>query len=99
MPVNRKVPNLGPRLSIVDAKGKRIAAVVLETTPDKVEFDDGRFSGRETNRTFDFLELAKEAARHTLPDDLKDGIAVVTGIDDNTTAACRAGRPCGRLRG
>src|SRR5437763_2556784 len=25
MPVNRKVPNLGPRLSIVDAKGKRIA--------------------------------------------------------------------------
>jgi len=25
MPVNRKVPNLGPRLTIVDAKGKRIA--------------------------------------------------------------------------
>ena len=33
---------------------------------------------RDTNRTFDFLELAKEAARHTLPDDLKDGLAVVT---------------------
>jgi DNA-binding beta-propeller fold protein YncE len=26
MAVNRKVPNLGPRLSIVDAQGKRIAA-------------------------------------------------------------------------
>ncbi len=60
------------------AKGKRIAAIVLETTPDDIEFDDGRFSARGTNRTFDFLELAKEAARHPLPDDLKDGVAVVT---------------------
>jgi aerobic carbon-monoxide dehydrogenase large subunit len=60
------------------AKGKRIAAIILETTPDNIEFDDGRFSARGTNRTFDFLELAKEAARHPLPDDLKDGIAVVT---------------------
>ena len=60
------------------AKGKRIAAIVLETAPDNVEFDDGRFSSRDTNRTFDFLELAKEAARHPLPDDLKDGVAVVT---------------------
>ena len=60
------------------AKGKRIAAIVLGTAPDNVEFDDGRFSSRDTNRTFDFLELAKEAARHPLPDDLKDGVAVVT---------------------
>jgi len=52
--------------------------VVLETTPDSIEFDDGRFSGRETNRTFDFLELAQAAARCKLPDDLKDGVAVVT---------------------
>ncbi len=60
------------------AKGKRIAAIVLNKTPDQIEFDDGRFSARDTNLTFDFLELAKEAARHTLPDDLKDGVAVVT---------------------
>ena len=60
------------------AKGKRIAAIILETAPDNVEFDDGRFSARGTNRTFDFLELAKEAERHPLPDDLKDGVAVVT---------------------
>jgi carbon-monoxide dehydrogenase large subunit len=60
------------------AKGKRIAAIILETAPDNVEFDDGRFSARGTNRTFDFLELAREAARHPLPDDLKDGVAVVT---------------------
>ena len=60
------------------AKGKRIAAAVLETTPDKVTFEDGRFASRDTNRTFDFLELAEEAARRTLADDLKDGLAVVT---------------------
>ncbi len=59
------------------AKGKRIAAIILGTTPDHIEFDDGRFSARETNRTFDFLELAKEAARHPLPDDLNGGVAVV----------------------
>jgi len=60
------------------AKGKRIAALVLGSAPDQVEFSDGRFSARGTNRTFDFLELALEAARHALPPDLVDGIAVVT---------------------
>src|SRR5467141_3732470 len=33
MPVNRKVPNLGPRLSIVDAKGTRIARLGGEHGP------------------------------------------------------------------
>ncbi len=33
MAVNRKVPNLGPRLSIVDAKGKRIARLGGEEGP------------------------------------------------------------------
>src|SRR5215467_7506591 len=60
------------------AKGKRIAAAVLETTPDTVTFEDGRFASRDTNRSFDFLELADEAARQALADDLKDGLAVVT---------------------
>jgi carbon-monoxide dehydrogenase large subunit len=60
------------------AKGKMIAAVILGAAPDQIEFDDGRFGWRETNRTFDFLELAREAARHALPGDLAGGIAVVT---------------------
>src|SRR5262245_1531239 len=60
------------------ARGKRVAAAILRSTPDQIEFDDGRFSARGTNRTFDFLELAEEAARHDLPQDLKGGIAVVT---------------------
>jgi carbon-monoxide dehydrogenase large subunit len=60
------------------ANGKRIAAHILGTTPDRVDFDDGRFAARETNRSFDFLELAQEMTRHKLPDDLAKGLAVIT---------------------
>jgi carbon-monoxide dehydrogenase large subunit len=60
------------------ARGKKVAAAILGSMPDHIEFSDGRFSARETNRTFDFLDLAEEAARHELPQELKDGIAVVT---------------------
>jgi carbon-monoxide dehydrogenase large subunit len=60
------------------AKGKRIAAAVLNVDPGTMSFSDGRFASRETNRTFDVLELAEEAARHKLPADLADGLAVVT---------------------
>ena len=60
------------------ARGKKVAAAILRSIPDHIEFSDGRFSARETNRTFDFLDLAEEAARHELPQELKDGIAVVT---------------------
>jgi carbon-monoxide dehydrogenase large subunit len=41
-------------------------------------FTEGRFASRDTNRTFDFLELAQEARNHTLAGDLADGLAVVT---------------------
>ena len=44
--------------------------------PDKIEFNDGRFSSPTSNRTFDFLELAKEAAQHHAAAELKDGLAV-----------------------
>jgi carbon-monoxide dehydrogenase large subunit len=59
-------------------KAKRIAAIALDTPPADVEFDDGRFSARETNRSFDFFELAREVAQLDLRDDLKAGLAVVT---------------------
>jgi carbon-monoxide dehydrogenase large subunit len=65
-------------LSELVARGKKVAAAILGSMPDHIEFSDGRFSARETNRTFDFLDLAEEAARHELPQELKDGIAVVT---------------------
>jgi carbon-monoxide dehydrogenase large subunit len=76
------------------ARGKAIAAVVMAAAPDSVSFNDGRFVSRDTNLTFDFLELAAEAARHKLPEALKDGIAVVTDnemhepVFPNGTAIC-----------
>jgi carbon-monoxide dehydrogenase large subunit len=51
-------------------KGKAIAARILETTTDDVAFVDGRFSAPRSNRSFDFLELAQEAARLGLDDEL-----------------------------
>jgi aerobic carbon-monoxide dehydrogenase large subunit len=45
------------------AKGKSVAAALLDTSADAVSFADGRFAAPSSNRTFDVLELAKEAAR------------------------------------
>ncbi len=45
------------------AKGKRVAARILDTGPDQITFADGRFSALPHNRSFDFLELAREGAR------------------------------------
>jgi aerobic carbon-monoxide dehydrogenase large subunit len=45
------------------AKGKAVAAQLLETSADQVTFADGRFSAPPHNRSFDFLELAREGAR------------------------------------
>jgi carbon-monoxide dehydrogenase large subunit len=58
-------------------RGKRIAAVLLQTGPEKIVFSDGRFKAADIDRSFDFLDLAKAAARAELPGDLKDGVAVV----------------------
>jgi len=57
-------------------KGKKIAALALGTSADHVTFADGRFGTPTSNRTFDFLELGKEAARLELPAELKDGLVV-----------------------
>ncbi len=75
-------------------KAKQVAAAVLDTAVENVTYDDGRFGARGTNRTFDFLELANEAAQHGLPAALKDGISVVTDnemhepVFPNGTAIC-----------
>jgi len=79
-------------------KGKEIAALVMGTAPENVSFNDGRFAARDTNRTFDFFELACEFAREAtqlaLPENLKDGLAVVTDnemhdpVFPNGTAIC-----------
>jgi carbon-monoxide dehydrogenase large subunit len=48
------------------ANGKRMAAALLDTSADAITFADGRFASPSSNRTFDFLELAKEAALRDL---------------------------------
>ena len=45
------------------AKGKAVAALLLGASGDQVTFADGRFSAPLHNRSFDFLELAREGAR------------------------------------
>jgi carbon-monoxide dehydrogenase large subunit len=44
-------------------KGKALAAQIFDTTVDEVAFADRRFATPRRNRSFDFLELAQEAAR------------------------------------
>ncbi|MGA8821306.1 MAG: xanthine dehydrogenase family protein molybdopterin-binding subunit [Pseudolabrys sp.] len=60
------------------AKGKRTTAAILDTAPDRVDFSDGRFAARESNRSFDFLELAQEMTRHKMPEELSTGLFVIT---------------------
>src|SRR5260370_1136146 len=78
----RSIPHPAPlfatALPELVANGTQVAAVVLGSTLDQIEFNDGRFTAPETNRTFDFLELAKEASPHELPHELEDAIAEVT---------------------
>jgi aerobic carbon-monoxide dehydrogenase large subunit len=45
------------------ARGKEVAARLLDTQPDQVTYADGRFSAPPHNRSFDFLELAREGVR------------------------------------
>lgn len=58
------------------AQGKKFAALALRTTPERVQFSDGRFSAPPSNRTFDFFELAAEIPRLALPPALQGGLAV-----------------------
>ena len=60
------------------ARGKAMAALVLETSADAIIFVDGRFGSPSTNRTLDWYELAREAQRIALPEALATGLAIVT---------------------
>ena len=57
-------------------RGKAIATLLIEAREDEIAFTDGRFTARGRNRSFDFIELAREAGRIALPAGLQDGLAV-----------------------
>jgi len=54
--------------------GKRIAGFLLEAPAESVKFTNGRFSAGD--RSFDFLDLAREAEAGLLPRELKGALAV-----------------------
>jgi aerobic carbon-monoxide dehydrogenase large subunit len=49
------------------AQGRKITAALLDATADEVDFEDGRFAAPRRNQSFDFFELAREAAQRGLP--------------------------------
>jgi carbon-monoxide dehydrogenase large subunit len=57
-------------------KGKRIAAHMLEAAPDDIEFDEGVFAVRATNKKLTFGEVAFAAyVPANYPDDLEPGLS------------------------
>jgi aerobic carbon-monoxide dehydrogenase large subunit len=60
------------------AKGKKAAALLLEAVPDEIEFVQGQFRAPRTNRTFNFIELAREMALSMLPEEFSGGLSVAS---------------------
>jgi carbon-monoxide dehydrogenase large subunit len=61
-------------------KGKRIAAHCLDATGEEIDFADGQFTVRGTNRGLSLFEVARAAEDDdSLPDDLQGGL---TGISE-----------------
>jgi carbon-monoxide dehydrogenase large subunit len=67
---------IGKASDAVIAKGRRIAAHVLETADHDLEFAAARFTVKGTDRSIDLFEVARAAQTRTdLPDDLKGPLA------------------------
>lgn len=67
---------IGKASDAVIAKGKRIAAHVLEADEDDIAFAAGRFTVKGTDRSLGLFEVAREAERRTdLPADLAGPLA------------------------
>jgi len=57
-------------------KGKRIAEEVFEASEVDIEFNNGIFRIKGTDREIGLFDLAREAAKRDLPEDLADGMSV-----------------------
>jgi carbon-monoxide dehydrogenase large subunit len=60
------------------SRGKCITALLLKVPPDDVEFVEGQFRARHSNRAFNFLELARESSKGALPEQIRGGLRVVS---------------------
>jgi carbon-monoxide dehydrogenase large subunit len=59
-------------------KARRLAEHILEAAADDIDFDDGCFRVRGTDRTIGLLEVAARARAGDLPGDLAGGLDAVT---------------------
>jgi aerobic carbon-monoxide dehydrogenase large subunit len=67
---------MGTCSNAIIARAKRIAARMLETSPDQIEFKDGRFRSTTSHRSFDVFEIARAAQTlNDLDDDLRGPLA------------------------
>jgi carbon-monoxide dehydrogenase large subunit len=69
---------IGKATDAIIAKGKRIAAQMLEAAEHDIEFSSGRFTVQGTDRSVGIFEVARAApTRNDLPDDLQGPLAAV----------------------
>jgi carbon-monoxide dehydrogenase large subunit len=69
---------IGVATDAIIAKGKRIAAHMLETEAADIDFTDGRFTVAGTDRTIGIFAVAEAAlTRNDLADDLSGALAAV----------------------
>ncbi len=58
-------------------RGKRIAAQVFEAADNDIEFEEGVFRVRGTDREISLFDLAREAQERILPEELSQGLSVI----------------------
>ena len=72
---------VGNATELIIAKGKQIAAHIMEASPADIEFSDARFKVAGTDRDIGLFEVAKAAIeRNDLPDDLRGPLKAESDI-------------------
>lgn len=68
---SRSVTMVGSALELacdrIIERGKEFASVMLDSSPDKIEFDDGTFRAQDTNRAVSITEVAKASFTPRMP--------------------------------
>ena len=96
MPVNRKVPNLGPRLSIVDAKGNAHRAARRREWPGHRDRQIPRAARHRAG--FERRHLCRRSRRHRLEDQLSGHADAAEGEGDALPAEAGEGLQLDRHR-